>query len=123
LNDSQPDAVLAAVRPLEEVVGRALEDALDERLHARAVVGARGADELVVRDGEPRPGALERLRDAVHERLRLEPRLRRGLRDLLPVLVHPDQEVTSVAGQPAVPGDRVAPIFSKACPRWGSPFA
>ena len=47
------------------------------------------------------------LGDAVHELLRRRARRLGRLRDLLPVLVHPDEEVDVVAAQPVKARDRV----------------
>ena len=101
------DAVPALVRLLVEVGRVALEDALDQRPHARAVRRVRGADELVVRDAEPLPHRAEAIGERVDQRLRRDALRFGGLRDLLPVLVHPDEEVDVVAAQAAIPRDGV----------------
>src|SRR3954452_2321914 len=102
-----PHAVPALVRLLVEVRGIALEDALDERLHSRAMQGIGGADELIVRDAEATPHRGEVAGERVHEKLWRDA-LRVGrLLHLLAVLVHPDEKVHGVATQPAISCDRV----------------
>ena len=100
-------AVIALVRLLIEVVRAALEDAHDERRDAQLVLGGRGAHELVVRDAEPPPHRLESFRNLIDERLRRNSAIRSGLRDLLAVLVHADQEPHLLAEKTMVAGDDV----------------
>ena len=85
-----------------------------------------GADELVVGDAEPAPTWLGSVRRrSSTSACGAMPALLGGLRDLLPVLVHPDEEVHVVAAQAAIAGDgvgadlleRVAEVRSR---RWRS---
>jgi hypothetical protein len=102
-----PDAVEAGVGALVEVVGALREDALEELLHRRVMRGVRGADELVVREPERGPHRLEARGDAIDELLRREAGRLRGLRDLLAVLVHADQEPDVVTEVPVEAADGV----------------
>jgi len=117
------DAVPPLVGPLVEVVGPAGEDALDQRPDAGLVRRIGGADELIVRDAEPLPHRAERVRELVHELLRRNAPLLRGLRHLLPVLVHADEKVHVIAPKPVVPRHRVGADLLQAWPKCGSPLA
>ncbi len=101
------DAVAPGVGLLVEGIGRAFEDARDERLHADLVGVGGGADELVVGEPEARPDRREARGDVVDERLRRRPRLLGRLGDLLAVLVHPDHEMDVAAERAMEPGDHV----------------
>ena len=98
------DAVPPGVGLLVEVVGRLLEDLLDQFFHSRLVGGIGGSNELIVRDPEQAPDLLRALGDRIDELLRRHFPLRRGLRHLLSVLVHSDEEVHVVAHQAMVAG-------------------
>ena len=102
-----PDAVPPLIGLLVDVVGAAREDLLDQRADAGLVRRIGRADELVVGDAEAAPHAAEGVGELVHELLWGDPPLLGGLRDLLAVLVHPDEEVDGVAAQAAVPRDGV----------------
>ena len=65
------------------------------------------ADELIVGDAELLPHRLEVIGERIDERLRRDPLRLRGLFDLLPVLVHADEEVHVVAAQAPIARDRV----------------
>ncbi len=96
-----PPLVLRGV----EVAG--LLDAGDERLHARSVPVLGRADEVVVGDLELLPEVVVARDDPVGERDRRHPLRRRGLLDVLAVLVGPRQEPRLLADQPVVPRRRV----------------
>jgi hypothetical protein len=91
------DAVHPGVGALVEVVGAVREYALEQVLHGRVMLGGRGTHKLVVRDAEALPHRGELSGDVVHEGLRCEAGLLGRLRDLLAVLVHPDEEPDVVA--------------------------
>ena len=102
-----PDAVPSFVGFLVEVVRVAVDDALDQRLHPGAMHRVRRADELVVRDIQPPPHCAKGLGKRVDERLWLDALLRGGLLDLLPVLIHADEEMDAVTAQPAISRDGI----------------
>ena len=60
------------------------------------------ANELIVRDAEEAPDLLGALRYRIDQLLRLDFPLRGCLRDFLPVLVHPHQEMDVVAEEAVV---------------------
>ena len=82
------DAVESGVGAFVEIVGIALEDPLDQFLHASLVRRRGRADELVAGHGQPVPRRFEPASDAIDEGLWRDPVGRRRLRHLLAVLVH-----------------------------------
>src|SRR5258708_31382201 len=78
-----------------------------ESRHAPAMHRVRRANELVVGDAEPLPHGREAIGKPVHERLWSDALLCGGLFDLLPVLIHPDEEVDVVATKAMIPGNRI----------------
>ena len=79
------EAVEAAVAAEVDVAARVHPG--QDLLHVAHVVGVRGADEVVVAEPRLLPGRAEERAHAVGVRLRRYARRRRGLRDLVPVLV------------------------------------
>src|SRR5687768_10776047 len=100
-----PDAVPPRVGFLVEVVGRVLEDQLDEALYSRLVRRIRCPDELIEGDSEQSPDLLRAFGDRVHQLLWRYTPLRRGLRDFLAVLVHSDEKVDVVAAKAVITRD------------------
>src|SRR5688500_11664178 len=70
-----------------------------------------GAHELIVRDGEAPPHRPESPCDLIDELLRRDSAIGRLGCDLLPVLVHADEEMDVIAGEPPIPRDRVGADF------------
>jgi len=80
---------------------------LPQVLHGGPVLRAGRAHEALRRQAEREPLRAELLGHAVDERLRRELLLRRGLGDLLAVLVGPGDEEGILAGEPVVARERV----------------
>ena len=78
-----------------------------------------GANELIVRDPEPPPGVGEPLGHLVGERLRREAPVGSGLRHLLAMLVHPDEEPDVVPAEPTPPGNDIGPHLLVCMPEVG----
>ena len=105
------DAVPALIRFLVEVARRVVEDLLDEPLDARLVRRICSPNELIVGDAEQAPDFARALGNGVDQFLRRHFSIGCGLRDLLAVFVHPDQEVDLVASQPMIAGNGVGADF------------
>src|SRR5205814_9789686 len=84
---------------------------LKERTVARRVRRICSPYELIVGDAEQAPDFARALGNGVDQFLRRHFSIGCGLRDLLAVFVHPDQEVDLVASQPMIAGNGVGADF------------
>ena len=101
------DAVAPRVGALVKVVRVVREDSFEQVLHRGVVFGGGSAHELVVRNLQTTPHRAKVFSDSIHELARGEPSVFCSLRDLVAVLVHPDQEPDVVAHLAAEAADGV----------------
>ena len=100
-----PHTVVALVDTLVDVSGGL--DPAKERRHRSVMTTLGCPNEITVADGQLIPGLQELVGNRVDPCLGIGAGIFCGLRNFLPVLVHSDEEMDSIASESAVSGDSV----------------